>query len=59
MNCTCGKELSVDEADICKICNEPVCEECQAKYNQFSQIDYGCHQDCVDSWSNQDQLNSF
>jgi len=24
--------------------------KCQAEYNQFTQIDYGCHQDCANSW---------
>ena len=54
LKCICGKELSYEEVDFCKICDKPVCEECEAKYNQFTQIDYGCHQDCADSWIDQE-----
>jgi hypothetical protein len=44
----CDTELPEDEEANCKCCGEPVCEDCQAAYNQFTQIDYSCHQSCAD-----------
>jgi len=38
MVCNCG-ELATR---ICERCGEPFCEDCQAEYNQFTQIDYDC-----------------
>lgn len=34
---------------ICKVCERPYCENHQANFNQFTQIDYNCCSDCADS----------
>jgi len=35
------------EIHLCEICDETFCESCSATYNQFSQIDYNCCEDCA------------
>lgn len=45
--CPCGKEVAHDYSE-CRICGEPVCEGCQAQYTEHSQIDYDCHEGCLD-----------
>lgn len=40
----CGKDSEYE----CERCNEPMCSNCHAPYNQFSQIDYNCCVDCYD-----------
>lgn len=32
----------------CDKCDEYICDDCQAKYNQFTQIDYDCCIKCGD-----------
>jgi hypothetical protein len=34
---------------ICEKCEEPICGDCQAEYNQFSQIDYDCCERCANT----------
>lgn len=50
MICACGKHAT----GVCRICGEPVCEYCQAKYNQFTQIDYNCCESCANRDPNED-----
>src|SRR5690554_1228495 len=47
-NNTCTKcdNISV-EVYNCERCDELICNDCQATYNQFSQIDYNCCKDCA------------
>lgn len=49
-NCeSCDKEISIEEAYPCEKCEKIISHCCQAGYNQFSQIDYNCCQDCAES----------
>jgi hypothetical protein len=49
-NSLCGKCGKQDELYRCEGgCNTEICSDCQATYDQFSQIDYSCCQDCADS----------
>jgi hypothetical protein len=41
----CGQPAEYE----CKICGEFHCEKCQAKYDQFTQIDFDCCSQCADS----------
>lgn len=43
----CQKEVS--ETFMCEQCEAMICDACQATYNQFSQIDFNCCQQCADS----------
>lgn len=36
----------------CERCDEYMCENCQAPYNQFSQIDYNCCDSCYNTHRN-------
>lgn len=40
----CQKEC--DEVFECEICETMICADCQAVYNQFSQIDFNCCKSC-------------
>lgn len=42
---SCGKQ--VKEVFECERCLLLICEDCQADFNQFSQIDYNCCKDCA------------
>jgi len=42
----CGKNEAQTEIFECEICGELMCSDCQAPYNQFSQIDYNCCTTC-------------
>lgn len=44
-NC-CGKNEAETEIFECERCGEQMCSDCQAPFNQFSQIDYNCCTDC-------------
>ena len=47
VECRCCTKKEIDaEMRICEICENQFCEDCQASFNQFSQIDYDCCQDC-------------
>lgn len=41
----CGEPTSKD--NLCKICGEYYCDECDSVYNQFTQIDFNCCQSCA------------
>lgn len=41
----CGN--SEKELFECERCGELYCEDCKATYNQFSQIDYNCCENCA------------
>ena len=43
----CEEEFNEEDVGKCVVCDEPVCDECQADYNQFSQIDYDLHIMCL------------
>ena len=32
---------------FCEKCEKPICEKHQAEYNQFSQIDFNCCEECA------------
>lgn len=53
-NCTCGENLSSqvegEDYGICKECELPVCENCQAHNSIHSEIDYPLHTDCKEGW---------
>lgn len=38
----CGKTIGQTEIFQCEICENDMCSDCQAPYNQFSQIDFNC-----------------
>jgi hypothetical protein len=44
--CCTNKETD-EEMRICVRCEQEYCSYCQAEFNQFSQIDYDCCQDCA------------
>ena len=45
---TCTKCNNVNtEVYNCERCDELICNDCQATYNQFSKIDYNCCNDCA------------
>lgn len=46
----CAKESI--ELNNCSKCDLKICYDCQAPYNQFTQIDYDCCLDCSDGYSN-------
>lgn len=37
-----------DEINSCERCEIEICHNCQASYNQFTQIDYTCCKSCSD-----------
>jgi hypothetical protein len=41
----CEKEAQ--EVWVCERCNDLICEDCQANYDQFSQIDFNCCKTCA------------
>lgn len=41
-------EKDADEVHACERCDRLICEECQAPYNQFTQIDFTCCKGCGD-----------
>jgi hypothetical protein len=43
--CICGN--AEKELVECEICGQLYCEDCEAEYNQFSQIDYNCCERCA------------
>jgi hypothetical protein len=47
IECRCCTNKETDEEmHLCKRCEQEYCVDCQAGFNQFSQIDYNCCQDC-------------
>lgn len=46
----CGRETDL----ICEKCDRPYCEDCRAKYDQFTQIDYDCCFMCVSYMKSQE-----
>ena len=42
----CEKTIAETEIFKCERCEELMCSDCQAPYNQFSQIDYNCCINC-------------
>lgn len=42
-------EKPSDDLRICEKCEIEFCGDCQAVYNQFSQIDYDCCKDCAEN----------
>lgn len=42
----CNKTSAQDEIFQCERCERDMCSDCQAPYNQFSQIDFNCCIDC-------------
>lgn len=42
----CNKTSAQDEIFKCERCERDMCSDCQAPYNQFSQIDFNCCIDC-------------
>lgn len=41
---------STEQEDLleCERCDKQYCDDCGARYNQFTQIDYDCCKDCGD-----------
>ncbi len=40
-------EKDCHEVFECEICSQMICDDCQATYNQFTQIDYNCCKTCA------------
>lgn len=36
------------ELFACEMCDQMICDNCQASYNPFTQIDYNCCKSCAD-----------
>jgi hypothetical protein len=49
----CGRETDL----ICEKCDRPYCEDCGAKYDQFTQIDYDCCFMCVNYMKSEESCN--
>jgi len=47
----CGEEVREDESGICKVCGEPVCENCQQPFKgpPHPPVDYCVHASCYES----------
>lgn len=43
----CGKES--DDLYECEKCLKMICHDCQAAYNQFTQIDFNCCKLCAET----------
>lgn len=43
----CEKEAT--EVYECERCEQMICDNCQAEYNAFTQIDYNCCKSCANS----------
>jgi len=41
-------ENDIIETYMCERCERSICENCQARYDKFTQIDYNCCQTCAD-----------
>lgn len=40
-------ENDVKEVFECEICEQMICDDCQAEFNQFTQIDCNCCKSCA------------
>lgn len=50
IECSCCTNKETDEEmHICERCEQEYCIDCQAGFNQFSQIDYNCCEKCANT----------